>query len=156
MADYAGAVAAIKQRMIDNWTTTPIVFRNPPPDSYDPSSNAQQAWVYFEVVGNGSELRGAGKPGDHIWIYRGFVFAHVFVPARSGDELARQYAVAIGEIFRAQGFYNDGSGAIVRTWAPRTDDGGSALHGPQSGIINDDGNWFRVTCSIPFEYLHRG
>jgi hypothetical protein len=25
MADYAGAVAAIKQRMVDNWTTTPIV-----------------------------------------------------------------------------------------------------------------------------------
>src|SRR4051812_35861289 len=31
MADYAGAVAAIKQRMMDNWTTTPVVFQNDTP-----------------------------------------------------------------------------------------------------------------------------
>lgn len=146
MADYAGAVAAIKQRMIDNWTTTPIVFQNKS-DEYDPGSDSQAPWVYFEVVGNGSDLRGAGSPGDHIWLYRGLIAAHVFVPVNSGIEIAQQYAVEIGEIFRAKGFYNDGQGRIVRTWSPRTDGGESDA---------DDGNWFVVTCRIPFEYLHRG
>ena len=43
--------------------------------------------------------------------------------------------------------YNDGQGRIVRTWSPHTDGGESDA---------DDGNWFVVTCRIPFEYLHRG
>lgn len=145
MVDYAGAVAAIKQRMIDNWTITPIAFQNG--NGYDPSADAQTPWVYFEVIGNDSELRGVGKPGSHAWLYRGHIHAHVQVPVRSGDEIAHQYAVAIGEIFRAQGFYNDGNGSIVRTWSPRTDGGGDDA---------DDGNWYRVTCTIPFEYLHLG
>lgn len=144
MADYAGAVAAIKQRMVDNWTTTPIVFRRKETE-YDPESNTNQPWVYFEVVSNGSELRGTGKPGDHIWIYFGLIAAHVFVPVNTGEELARQYADAIGEIFRAQGFYNNGNGSIVRTWSPDTDD-----------AEPDDGNWSVITCRIKFEYLHRG
>ncbi len=146
MADYAGAVAAIKQKMADNWTTTPVVYPNDNA-SYDPSTATQTPWVYFEVIGNGSELRGVGTPGNHVWRYTGIVAAHVFVPINSGDGIAQQYAVTIGEIFRAQGFYNDNAGAIVRTWAPRTDGGDTR---------SDDGNWFGVTCRIPFEYLHHG
>jgi hypothetical protein len=155
MADYAGAVAAIKQRMIDNWTTTRILFQNTAPDDPWPPIDVTSTsdpkplapYVYFEVIGNGSRLRGAGTPGDHIWIYSGLIAAHVFVPINTGTDLAQQYAVSIGEIFRAQGFYNDGQGRIVRTWSPRTDGGGSDA---------DNGNWFVVTCRIPFEYWHRG
>lgn len=147
MADYAGAVAAIKQRMAANWTTTPIAFQNesPPPDT-DPNTGVPIPYVYFEVIGNTSDLRGMGKPGDHIWLYAGLIAAHVFVPVNSGTDLAQQYAVAIGEIFRAKGA-GDFGGIDVRTWSPRTDGGESDA---------DDGNWFRVTCRIPFEYLHRG
>lgn len=152
MADYAGAVAAIKQRMLDNWTTTPIQFQNAIPDQQpwppvDPNTGNGIPWVYFEVMGSSSGLRGVGKPGSHVWLYRGIIAAHVFVPINSGTDLAQQYAVTIGEIFRAQGFYNDGNGAIVRTWSPQTDGGGSNA---------DDGNWWRVTCTIPFEFYYRG
>lgn len=151
MADYAGAVAAIIQKMIDEWKTggeptTPIVFRNKE-NEYDPSTNTQQPWVYFDVIGNGSSLRGVGSPGDHIWIYNGLIAAHVYVPVNNGTEIAQAHAVAIGEIFRAKGFYNDGQGRIVRTGSPRTDGG-------EEG--SEDGNWYVVTCRIPFEYLHRG
>lgn len=151
MADYAGAVAAIKQRMTDNWKVglvakTPIVFQNES-SSYDPGSAPTQPWVYFEVIGSSSGLRGIGMPGSHVWLYRGFILGHVFVPLNSGADVAQDYAVALGEIFRAQGFYSDGNGAIVRTWAPQTDGGGSDA---------DDGNWWRVTCSIPFEFYYRG
>ncbi len=151
MADYAGAVAAIKAKFVAEWVTggsptTPVVFQNAA-NEYDPSTNTQQPWVYFEIIGSSSGLRGVGTPGSQTWLYRGFIAAHVFVPINSGFELAQTYAVAIGEIFRAKGFYNDGNGAIVRTWSPRTDGGESDA---------DDGNWWRVTCTIPFEFFYRG
>ena len=144
MADYAGAVAAIKQRMIDNWTTTPIVFQNE--NLYDPSSDATRPWVYFEVIGNGSSRRGPGMPGHVEYLYLGLIAAHVFVPVNSGAELAQQYAVSIGEIFRSKEFYNDAPNA-VRTWTPQTDGGGSDA---------DDANWWRVTVTVNFEFLYRG
>lgn len=152
MADYAGAVAAIKQRMVDGWKVgevpiTPIDFQNEASSEHVDGNGSPIPWVYFEVIGNGSSLRGWGTPGDHIWIYVGLVAAHVYVPVNTGTDVAQQYAADIGEIFRAQGFYTDGSGSIVRTWSPRTDGGGSDA---------DDGNWFVVTCRIPFEYWHRG
>jgi hypothetical protein len=151
MADYAGAVAAIKQRMIDQWVDgaspkTPIVFQNKA-DEYDPGTAPTQPWVYFEVIGSSSGLRGIGTPGSNVWLYRGFILGHVFVPINDGDARAQAYAVALGEIFRAQGFYSGADGSIVRTWAPQTDGGDSA---------DDNGNWWRVTCSIPFEFYYRG
>jgi hypothetical protein len=153
VADYAGAVAAIKARMVENWTTTPISFQNEPPpqqpwppvDANDPTRLVP--WVYFEVVGNGSDLRGFGTPGNQTWLYIGLIAAHVFVPVGWGVDLAHQYAVTIGEIFRAKGFYNDGLGAIVRTRSPRTDGGESDA---------DEGGQFVVTCRIPFEFYYRG
>lgn len=148
MADYAGAVAAIRARLEANWTTTPIAFQNEPfEEPTDPNSGNPLPWVFLEVLGNNSELRGTGTPGDNIWLYVGHILVHVFVPVNSGDALAQQYAVAIGEIFRAQGFYNDGQGSIVRTWAPRTDGGGTDA---------DNGNWWRVTMTVGFEFLFRG
>lgn len=148
MGDYAGAVAAIKQRMADNWTTTPVGYQNEPDPQTMDGNGVPAPWVYFEVIGNTSDLRGMGRPGDHVWLYAGMIAAHVFVPMNTGTDLAQQLAVAIGEIFRAAAFYrDDATGSIVRTWSPRTDGG-------ESGA--EDGNWFRVTCRIPFEYLHRG
>ena len=62
--------------------------------------------------------------------------------------LAFQYAVSIGEIFRNAEFYQS-AGHAVRTWTPRIDGGGAAEgEGVTSGL------WFRVTTTIPFEYLH--
>jgi hypothetical protein len=147
MASYAGAVQAIRDRLVANWTTTPIAFQNEPFEQpIDPNSGNPAPWVFLEVIGNDSELRGAGTPGDHVWLYRGHVLVHVFVPVDSGASLAQQYAVSIGEIYRAAGFYGDDDN-IVRTWAPRIDGGGSG---------DDEGNWYRVTMTCPFEFYHRG
>lgn len=156
MADYAGAVAAIKQRLRDNWTTTGIEFQNETPEGTWPPVDASGnllPWVFFEVINRTSELRGAGTPGAHVWLYRGDVFAHVFVRTNSSSEIANQYAVAIGEIFRAKQFYDTDPGCAVRTGigpageGPRVDGGGSDA---------DNGNWWRVTCIIPFEFYYRG
>lgn len=151
MSDYAGAVGALKAAFIAGWSAqTPIAYQNETPnvagvaiDPWPPTT----PWVYFEVLGNGSEIRGAGLAGDNIWLYRGHVFIHVFTPEGYGVETGQSLAVAAGEIFRAKTFYNDGQGSKVLCMSPATDGGASDA---------DNGNWFRVTCSIPFEYFHRG
>lgn len=150
MADYAGAVAAIKALMAAGWTNTPVNYQNDQaPDIWPPqdAKGNPSPWVYFEVLGSGSKPYATGTPGNRTWHYLGLIHGHVMVPINSGDELAQAYAVAIGEIFRDQKFYDNGLGAYVRSWSPQTDGGDSSA---------DDGNWWRVTCTIPFEYFHRG
>lgn len=151
MADYAGAVQAIQDRLSANWSTTPIVFQNEVrPDPWPPidGEGVPTPWVYCEVIGNASALRGFGLPGDQTWLYLGHVLVHVFVPQGWGTATAHAYAVSIGEIFRSVAFYRDeAAGAEVRTWSPRTDGGSSDA---------DNGNWFRVTCTVPFEFYYRG
>jgi hypothetical protein len=161
MADYAGAVAAIRDRFVAQWVDggsprTLIAFQNEPLRDSDgkaikpPPKNEKGSplpFVYFEVIGNGSELRGAGTPGDNVWLYRGGIFVHVFVPEGAGVSDAYQLAIAAGEIFRAATFYENGQGAKVVSMSPQIDGGGSDA---------DNGNLFRVTCFVPFEYFHRG
>ena len=158
MADYAGAVTAIKARMVEQWKTgdlprTPVVFQNAS-NAYDPSSDTDAPWVYFEVISSPTGgLRAAGSPGSLVWNYRGNIYAHVFYPINSGIDDVIAAAVAIGEIFRVKKFYDATEGCYVRTGigpngqGPSVDGGGSA---------SDDGQWFRVTATIPFEYVHRG
>ncbi len=150
MADFAGAKAAIRQRLVDNWTATPITFQNEaPPEPWPPvdADGFATAFVNLEISSLPSSLEGAGVPGKQAWRNPGFIYVHVFVPSGSGEAQATQHATDVGEVFRAALFYKDEPGCYVRTWAPRVDGGGSG---------DDDGNWFRVTMSVPFEYWHRG
>lgn len=147
MADYAGAVAAIKALFASSWTATAVAYQNQ--DFADQTG----PWVYFEVISSGSTLRGIGTPGSNVWLYWGNIFIHVFVPLNYGDADAHTMAVAAGEIFRSKQFYDTTPGFCVRTGlgqdgeGPQTDGGGSDA---------DNGNWWRVTCRVPFEYYHRG
>jgi hypothetical protein len=150
MGDFAGAKAAIRQRLVAGWTTTRITFQNEKPEKPWPPVGADEfptGWVNLEIATLPSSIEGAGMPGRQVWRNPGFIYVHVFVPTGSGDAEATAHAVAIGEIFRGAVFYQDGSGSYVRCWAPRVDGGGSG---------DDNGNWFRVTASIPFEYWHVG
>lgn len=150
MSDYAGAKAAIRARLEANWTTTRITYENETPaDPWPPvgGDGWPVPWVNIEIASVSSAMRGAGTPGDQIWVTDGFIYVHVFVPSGSGNDTADTYANTIGEIFRAKVFYNAGDGCYVRTWAPRI--------GP--GELSDEaGAWFRVTMSVPFEYWHTG
>jgi hypothetical protein len=148
MADFAGAVAAIKARLEANWATTPIGYPNGDPAATRDASGNPQAWVLAEIVGAANTIHAAGKAGSVVYVQDGLIHAHVFVPKGSGDATARTHAVALGEIFRGKLFYDDVTpGHYVRSWAPRIDGGGDG---------SDDGLWFRVTATIPFEYWHLG
>ena len=148
MADFAGAVAAIKARLAANWATTPIAYVNEgEPVTRNAATGAPEPWVLAEIVGTASTIHGTGRPGDRVWLYDGLIHAHVFVPKGSGAATALAHAVALGDIFRNAQFYADTPGHAVRCWAPRIDGGGDG---------DDDGLWFRVTMTCPFEYWHRG
>jgi hypothetical protein len=161
-ADYAGAVAAIKQRFIDNWQTdgiptTPYGFVNEAaPPTVDANSNPT-TWVLFEIVSLTRTNVGHGTPGNNVIVYDGLIKGHVFVPTGSGvgesDGGGVQKALAIGEIFRDALFYDNVTpGCFVRSGydmqsAPSIDDG---------DVTSGDGEWFATTASIAFEYWHRG
>lgn len=150
MPNYAGAKLAMRARFDAGWgATTPITYQNETPaDPWPPrdADNVLLPWVNLEIVGTGSEIAGTGRTGNHVWHYTGLIWVHVFVPVKTGDEVATALAVQAGEIFRAAKFYNDVPGYYVRTLAPSIDDGDTA---------DDEGNWFRCSASIPFTYWHR-
>lgn len=153
MPDYAGALAAIRSRLEANWTDTPIAWLNEdPPETVD-EDDKPTPWVFCEITGTGADIRGAGSPGDHVWLYTGLIFLHVFVPTGAGADIGYQHAVALGEIFRTQEFYNSTPGYAVRTGVV---EGGSGPRIDAGDSGSDDGQWFRVTATIPFEYWHRG
>lgn len=159
MGDYAGAKAAIRTRLSDNWTTTRITYQNETPDDpWPPATTGGDGFpvlspfVHLEIATTDSAMRGAGTPGNQVWVTRGLILVHVFVPQGTGDGTATTYANTIGEIFRAKVFYNSGDGCYVRTWAPRVDEGGPASDPTET----HDGVWFRVTMICQMEYWHLG
>jgi hypothetical protein len=159
-ANYADACEAITQRFKDNWKVgadpiTPVEYVNDslPEPPVDPVSNKPVAWVFFEIVHNGSYVIGSGTPGQQTIVYDGFIKGHVFTPINTGTKDGLAMAVAIGEMFRNKVFYNDVTdGCYVRSGydkdgQPRIDNG---------DVTSDNGQQFTTTATIPFEYWHLG
>lgn len=161
MPDYAGAVAAIKSRLVTQWVDgsnnpkTLIVYVNkqpePPFPPIDPATGNPTPFLVCEVSGTSSNPYTFGNAGNRFFVYDGLVILHILVPIDEGTDRAEQLAVTAGEIFRAATFYVDANGSYIRTRAPNPPDGGSAadLEGIQAGST------FRVTVSIDFKYFHR-
>jgi hypothetical protein len=146
MADYAGAVAAMRARFVAAWgATTQVAFQNeePPASPWPPEPAAP--WIFFDVIQTESLERGVGLPGAKVWLTTGNIFLQLFVPLNYGQPDVLALAQQAGEIFRAATFYVDATtGAKVMTSAPVIGGGGSNA---------DNGNWFGVTVSIPFQFF---
>lgn len=161
MPDYAGAVAAIKARLVSQWVDgsnnpkTLIVYVNKQPDQpfppIDPNTGNPAPFLVCEVAGTNSAPYTFGNLGNRFFVYDGLILLHILVPIDEGDERAQQLAVTAGEIFRTATFYVDANGSYIRTIAPNPPDGGSAadIEGIQAGST------FRVSVSTPFQYFHR-
>ena len=147
MANFAGAVAAIRSRVAAmRPVELPIGWPNEArPDVIDANGNPAP-WAYAEVSSTGAEIRGVGVPGDHVVVEEGVIMMTVFVPDGEGTATAYGLAGQLGEIFRVQQFYDAEPGVCIRTWTPR-------ISGGDSG--SDDGMWFAVSVSIPFQFWRR-
>lgn len=115
------------------------------PDVIDVNGNPAP-WAYAEVMSTGADIRGVGVPGDHVVVEDGIIMLTVFVPDGEGTATAFGLAGQLGEIFRVQQFYDAEPGVCIRTWTPR-------ISGGDSG--SDDGMWFAVSVSIPFQFWRR-
>lgn len=146
MADYAGAVAAMRARFVAAFVAAPVCFQNEQP--------AQQPWppdgpwTYFEVIQTETRRRGVGLPGNDVWITVGNIFVHVFAP--KGYGLPQHLAIAeqAAAIFRSATFYNSDPGAAVRCWS----DAGAGPSVRGADKASDDGNWLNVVVTIPFQF----
>jgi hypothetical protein len=143
MADYAGAVAAMRARFADNFSGAPVAYQNEDAPQKPWPPQPPVPWAYFEVIETQTALRGVGLPGNQTWLTSGHIFIHVFAP--KGYGLADHLALAgrAGDVFRSATFYNSELGAKVVCRGPSVQGGDSA---------SDDGNWFGVTVSIPFDF----
>lgn len=150
MPDYAGAEAAIRAKLAAEWSTTRIAYQNETPaDPWPPTDDdgVLLPWVNLEIECFGAPIIGQGRQGNHVYRYEGMISVHVFTPTGDGAAIGKQHAVAIGEIFRRQKFYDAVPGYCVRTEDPYPADGDGA---------SDDGAWFGTTMTCPFTYWHRG
>ena len=144
MADWAGAVAAMRACFEGAFSAVPVKYQNEnPPENPWPPANPAKPWIYFEVIQAQTALRGVGLPGSQTWLTVGHIFIHTYVP--TGFGLAAHLALAgqAGDVFRAATFYNAEPGAKVVCYGPSVQGGDSS---------SDDGNWFCVTVAIPFEF----
>jgi hypothetical protein len=155
-ADFAGALVAIREKFVAEWVDgseprTRVAEVNKDPAAPWPPRDDEdklQSYVLIAPQGVGADHPGFGTPGRQVYLYNGLIHIHVFVPVGNGTDHAFALAVAAGEIFRSKMFYSDVTlGCYVRSWTPRVDGGGPG---------DDDGIWFRVTATIPFEYYHLG
>lgn len=147
--DLAGALAAIEARLATNWTTTPVAYDNTAPEIAMPPVDGEgvpQPWVFCELIDIDSRIVAFGTPGNQTVLDEGKVLLHVLVQKGSGLDVARQYAVALGEIFRQQQFFKDDPTAYVRTYTPQVGRG---------SMVSDDGNQVSMACTVPYEFFHQ-
>ena len=147
MADWAGAVAAMRARLEGGFNAAPVEYQNedPPQQPWPPAS---APWIFFEVIETQTTQRGVGTPGNKPWLTVGHMFAHVFAPKGYGlpDHLA--IAGAIMTLYRGATFYNtDPDAKVVCIGA---DGAGPSVQGGDSK--SGDGNQFGVTVAIPFQF----
>lgn len=150
-ADYAGAIAAIKTRLLAATLPldiTAIGFVNETDPVRADSDGIPWPWAEFEVVSLGSDQLGFGVDGNNVIVYDGAIKAYVYTKVGTGTDAGLAVAIALGNIFKNVDFYTGVTdGCFVRTDFPSITDGNTA---------SDDGLWFGVTVSIPFQYWHRG
>jgi hypothetical protein len=127
-------VATIRTKLEAEWSGAPIAWPNE-----DFQANGQDAWVHVEVQGNGAEGTVIGSVGKRAVTEMGLIFAHVFVPVGTGTDEAFRIAEEIGAVFRLTSF--SGTGVRIAAGVPSI---GEAEPG------DENGNWFRVSASIPF------
>ncbi|WP_207479573.1 phage tail terminator-like protein [Arenibaculum pallidiluteum] len=126
---FADAVAAIRARLGDPFEGAPVALPNV---NFEPGDGP---WLYLEVLGAAGEASRHGSVGKRFVTDLGTIMAHVFVPAGTGTDVAYTLAGQVADALRLATF--DGIDTEAAT-----------IGGGESG--DDNGNWFRVSVSIPF------
>jgi hypothetical protein len=92
------AFETVRDYLIANWTTTPLVFEN---EEYQTADNPT-AFVFVEIWGDFFDQAsiGSGSRDSNLWREEGALHLHVMTPNGSGSTVARTYATTLVGLFR--------------------------------------------------------
>lgn len=126
---YADEAAAIRSRFNTEWAAaTPVAMPNV---AFTPPNDA--SWVRLTILTAGAEEAALSSGGTQRYRHDGTISVQVFVPANSGDGVARTLAEQACAIFRGETF----SG--VRCGAPFVTEAG-----------NDGNGWYSLVVWVPY------
>lgn len=138
---FAAAVTAIRATLAAGFTALPIKL---------PNEKARQAdiaagFVVLEVLGGENRIHTAGKPGERLFLHAGDILASIFTPSGAGADAGLAHADTIGALFQRTDIPAPTVPQIVRTEDPSV---GAGEEG------DENGRYFRVTVSIPFDHFY--
>ena len=137
------AKTAIRSYIEAGFTTAPLVWPN---EAHDlPATPA--AFVALEVQGISNSIRGVGQPGNRLFIHGGLILANVYVPFSVGSKAGDDLADAIGLLLTRRDIAAPSVPQVVRTEDP-------TVHAGELG--DDDGNYWRVSVAVPFDFYYFG
>lgn len=125
------ARASIRTLIETNWTATPICWFG---EDFDPPEQAPWLMVERDAI-PASQSSVYGSSGKRVVQDPGLIIGTVFYPRGAGDDGAYALAEAFGELLRTQKI----------GWA-QTD-------APTMGPVedgSDDGDWLRISVTVPF------
>jgi hypothetical protein len=132
---YKNMRDAVKDRIIANWTATPIHWAN---TRYNPAAGGVQTpWIRPRVVDQGAEQVGIGPTGFNRLI--GDVHCSIFVPAGTGDDEAKQYADSFRDLFKRGYILSTASRPMI-------------FGTPEVADAIEDEDWYQVPVVCPFTF----
>lgn len=133
MAHWEDAQIAIEKRFNDGWTTTTKHFWSSGVPFVAPSG----AYVAIQIEEFSGEQASLGQ-SPVLHRYLGIITLQVFVPERTGSNLANQYCDTLDTLFRRAQFSLNNSGTITcRTPTKRT--------------VGTKAGWYQVNLVIPYQ-----
>lgn len=131
MPERWDTVLTLVRAVLDaEWTETSVGYQNE-----DLQTTPGNPWVYAEVLGVDGDGSLFGSAGKRVKSELGLIACHVFVPTGTGTAEAYRLAEDLGEMLTLR---NLADGAVTAH---------ATISGAGSG--DDEGNWFRVVCSVP-------
>lgn len=127
------AFTAIKNFLVANFTSAPLVFENDP--AYQ-TPEPPSPWVLVEIYGSMFDQvsMGSGMPVTDKWREEGAVLCHVMVPVGTGSLTGRQLATTITNLFRGLSLSPDIRFADLSIG---------------SGMVQiEDGNYWPLSCRM--------
>jgi hypothetical protein len=139
------ARAAIRSFVESRFTAAPLVW----PNERTFAPDVPAAFVAVEVIGLDNAIRGVGDPSNRLFIHSGLIMAHCFAVFGTGSGAADTMADALADLLTRQDILISGAAEspLVRTEDPTTHDG---------ELGSEDGNYWRVTVSVPFDFYYWG
>jgi hypothetical protein len=122
---------AVRSLLLDEWSETVIAFQN---EEFQAPQDGSP-WIYCEVLPVDADTTIFGSTGLRIQSDLGLIACHVFAPTGTGAGAVFGLAARVGKLLQ------------LRTIGPGVETAGRSLGGAASA--DDEGNWFRVSSSVP-------